>query len=80
MSDVFISYNRYDRDRVASLVHLLKQEGFDVWWDQDIAPGTPFVTEIEKQIKAAKCVVVVWSKTSFDRGWVLFSRPVQPSP
>ena len=71
MSDVFISYTRSDRPRVQGLVDLLRQEGFDVWWDQDISPGMPFATEIEKQIKAAKCVIVIWSKTSVDRGWVL---------
>lgn len=71
MSDIFISYNSNDRDRVERLVRCLEQEGFDVWWDQKISPGAKFVFEIEKQIKAAKCVVVVWSKTSLDRGWVL---------
>ena len=39
MPDIFISYARYDRARVRPLVTALKQQGWEVWWDEDIVPG-----------------------------------------
>jgi hypothetical protein len=70
MSDVFISYTRKNRDRVAALADLLRREGLDVWWDRDLLPGSEWDEEIERQIKGAKCVVVVWSRDSVDRKFV----------
>lgn len=70
MSDVFISYTRKDRDRVESLADLLREAGLDVWWDRDLLAGSHWDEAIEEQIKAAKCVVVVWSKESVQRKWV----------
>jgi len=71
LPDIFISYARSDRARVATIAAALADEGFDVWWDPKIEPGETFRGGIEKALTAAKCVVVVWSKDSVKRNWVI---------
>jgi len=64
MSDVFISYKAEDRRRIQALVQALKADGYSVWWDQHIGTGDEWRQTIERQLDAAKCVIVVWSKRS----------------
>lgn len=64
MSDVFVSYKAEDRVRVASLVQALEAEGLSVWWDMQIAAGSEWREDIQKELDAARCVIVVWSKRS----------------
>jgi len=64
MSDVFISYKAEDRRRVQPLVQALQADGLSVWWDEHIGAGDEWRQTIEKQLDAAKCVVVIWSKRS----------------
>lgn len=42
----------------------MRDAGLDVWWDQDIAPGAPWEATIERQLSAAKVVVVAWSQAA----------------
>jgi hypothetical protein len=39
MADVFVSYARGDKARVAPLVAVVEAQGWSVWWDPDIFPG-----------------------------------------
>jgi serine/threonine-protein kinase len=64
MSDVFISYKAEDRRRIQPLVQALQSEGYSVWWDQHISTGDEWRQTIERQLDAAKCVIVAWSKRS----------------
>ena len=64
MSDVFISYKREDLTAVNRLVESLRAEGVGVWWDQDIPPNAPWEATIEKELAAAKLVIVAWSPAS----------------
>lgn len=64
MSDVFISYKAEDRRRIQPLVQALGADGYSVWWDQHIGTGDEWRQTIERELDAAKCVVVVWSKGS----------------
>jgi serine/threonine-protein kinase len=64
MSDVFVSYKAEDRRRVKPLVDALEADGFAVWWDEQIGGGATWRHEIEAQLNAAPCVIVVWSKRS----------------
>jgi len=64
MSDIFISYASEDRERARLLADALSQNGWSVWWDRTIPPGKEFDQVIEEALDAAKCVVVLWSKTS----------------
>jgi cold shock CspA family protein len=66
MADVFVSYAQEDRAWVRQLVQALKQLGLSVWWDLQIAPGEHYDRVIERELDAAMCIVVVWSKASLD--------------
>lgn len=70
MADIFLSYSRGDRARVARLVTLLESQGYSVWWDSRIGGGEQWDTVIERQIDSASCVVVAWSKESVQSRWV----------
>ena len=70
MADVFVSYIASDRDRVTQLVEALQAAGLSVWWDRGIDVGSTFDREIERELDAARCVVVVWSNASVDSEWV----------
>lgn len=64
MSDVFISYKSEDRRRIQPLVQALEADGYAVWWDQHIGAGDEWRESIERELDAARCVIVVWSKHS----------------
>jgi adenylate cyclase len=70
MADVFVSYARADKARVAPLVAAIEAKGWSVWWDPAIVPGREFDDEIEAEINAAKAVLVVWTPTSVASRWV----------
>lgn len=64
MADVFISYASEDRDRVRPLAEALIARGFDVWWDRALAAGQDYAAIIERELGAAKAVIVVWTNSS----------------
>jgi TolB-like protein len=64
MSDVFLSYKAEDRPRVMPLVDALKADSLSVWWDARITAGSEWREDIQEQLDAAACVIVVWSKRS----------------
>ncbi|MBY0564751.1 MAG: TIR domain-containing protein [Hyphomonadaceae bacterium] len=64
MADVFISYASEDRDRVRPLAEALIQRGFNVWWDRALAAGEDYAATIERELRAAKAVIVVWTRSS----------------
>lgn len=64
MADVFISYKREDRTRIARLAQAIERHGFTVWWDLDLVGGERWSKRIKAELDAAKCVVVVWSNQS----------------
>jgi TolB-like protein/Tfp pilus assembly protein PilF len=70
MADVFISYARVDKARVAPLVAAIEAQGWSVWWDPEIAAGQLFDDQIEAELNKARCVLVVWTPTSVASRWV----------
>ncbi|MBV8403117.1 MAG: TIR domain-containing protein [Gammaproteobacteria bacterium] len=70
MADVFVSYSRSDRTRVAPLVAAIKAKGWTVWWDPSITAGQQFDDQIEAELLAASAVLVVWTPTSVLSRWV----------
>ena len=70
MADVFISYARADKARVAPLVAAIEARGWSVWWDPEITPGQEFDDQIEAEIDAACAVLVVWTPDSVASRWV----------
>lgn len=70
MADVFISYSRENRDCIAQLAAALDADGFQVWWDRRLQSGDEFSTEIEREIEAARAVLVCWSASASASRWV----------
>src|SRR6202167_4086168 len=70
MPDIFVSYSRTDRGRVAPLVAALEAQGWSVWWDPEITPGDEFDALISAELESARAVVVVWTPLSVDSRWV----------
>ncbi len=70
MADVFISYSREDREQVRSIVGILDSAGFSVWWDRALEPGTQWADVIDRELRRACCVLVVWSRHSLNSRWV----------
>ena len=70
MADVFVSYSRSDKARVAPLVAAIKAKGWSVWWDPAIDAGQQFDDQIDAELQAANAVLVVWTPTSVASRWV----------
>ena len=70
MADIFVSYSRQNKARVAPLVRALEAEGWSVWWDPEITPGEEFDTLISRELDQARALVVVWTPDSVDSRWV----------
>ncbi|RVQ66950.1 TIR domain-containing protein [Croceicoccus ponticola] len=68
--DIFISYSREDRPIARLFADALGDEGFDVWWDAALHSGETFDEVIERNLRAAKAVVVLWSPRSVASRWV----------
>lgn len=70
MADIFISYARKDRSKVEPIAKELQAQEWSVFWDRNIRGGTTWDEVIEKELNAAKCVIVVWTKNGVDSKWV----------
>jgi hypothetical protein len=76
LADVFISYKRRMRTRVAELAATLERLKVSVWFDAEIEPGKSFGAVINRELADAKCVLVCWTPDAFapehgdDISWV----------
>lgn len=70
MPDVFVSYNREDREVARAVAGGLEAEGFSVWWDAALRAGEYYEEVTEKNLRSASAVVVLWSKRSVESKWV----------
>jgi adenylate cyclase len=70
VADLFVSYARADKARVAPLVSALEAQGWSVWWDPEIAPGQEFDALIASQLEQTRAVIVVWTPASVQSRWV----------
>jgi adenylate cyclase len=70
MADVFVSYSRSDKARVAPLVAAIEAKGWSVWWDPAIDAGQQFDDQIDAELQAASAVLVIWTPTSVASRWV----------
>src|ERR1051325_9490086 len=64
MFDIFLSYSSRDRQRVQPIHDALAEQGFAVFWDQEVPAGSDWDTWLRKNLNEAKCAVVVWSAQS----------------
>ena len=70
MTDIFISYARDDQDKAKALAAELTRSGYVVWWDQRIGAGADFALDIERELSAAKAVIVIWTAAAAQSHWV----------
>jgi len=69
-TDIFLSYARADQSIARMFADSLVLEGFAVWWDASLRSGETFDEVIEKELRDAKAVVVLWSTRSVASRWV----------
>ena len=68
--DVFISYKREERAKVVEIARRLEALKLKVWFDAQMRSGTTFDAEIDRQVRAAKAVLVCWSPGAVTSDWV----------
>ena len=68
--DIFISYCREERPVARRFAECFADEGFSVWWDAQLHSGETFDEVIERELRAAMAVVVLWSTSSVTSRWV----------
>jgi formylglycine-generating enzyme required for sulfatase activity len=72
MNDIFLSYARTDMAIASMLAKRLRREGWSVFMDIEAIPvGERWDKAIEKELSAARAIVVLWSARSIDRDIVL---------
>lgn len=64
MADVFISYAHKDKEIAERLERALERRGISVFRDTKLHLSEPWDLAIDRELKRAKCVVVVWSRAS----------------
>ena len=70
MAKVFLSYARDDVSAAKQLAECIGRAGHEVWWDHQIEGGSRFTAEIDRELKGADAVVVIWTKSSVESPWV----------
>jgi adenylate cyclase len=70
MARVFLSYAREDADSAKQLAEAIGHAGHEVWWDRHLHGGSQFSSEIDKALKNAEAVVVMWTAASVGSAWV----------
>jgi len=71
MADIFLSYARVDSSKARQFEQALEECGWSVFWDRELVPGEGYRRAIERELKEARCVIVLWSLTSVDSEWVI---------
>jgi adenylate cyclase len=70
LAKVFLSYSREDVAAAKQLAACIDHAGHQVWWDHQIEGGSRFTAEIDRELKGADAVVVIWTKSSVESPWV----------
>jgi adenylate cyclase len=70
LAKVFLSYSREDAAAAKQLAECIGRAGHQVWWDRQIEGGSRFTAEIDRELKGADAVVVIWTKASVESAWV----------
>ncbi len=70
MADIYLSYKREDRPLAEPFSRSFLKMGFSVDFDIELASGARFDDEIERRVREAKCIVVLWTARSVTSDWV----------
>ena len=77
LADVFLSDSRRDAELAVRLAATLRQEGFEVWFDQAIRAGDQWEQTLRGVLASAKAVLVLWSRHSMASPGVQLESDVQ---
>jgi hypothetical protein len=69
--DIFLSYKSEDRERAIIIAQALEKQGLSVFWDRNILGGQKYRKIIGENLKAARCMIVLWSNDSVDADFVI---------
>jgi TIR domain len=70
VADIFISYSKQQPEPTREVAAYLGSQGYSVWWDADLTSGEDFGHVIDRELDAAKAVIVIWTKGSIASKWV----------
>src|SRR3954463_9511139 len=70
MAHVFISYARSDESLASLIADSLREDGFEIWRDDELPAHRAYAEVIEERIKGAAAVVVLWSAEAAKSQWV----------
>jgi hypothetical protein len=70
MADVFLAYSRRNQRKAKQVARALSAAGFSVFQDTAIGPGQHWDQIIERELRAAKAVLVLWSKSAANSDYV----------
>jgi hypothetical protein len=71
VADIFISYKSERRNAVAHVARILEDYGYSVWFDWAVLSGDNFIRLIERELRAARVVLVLWCMRSVQSDYVL---------
>ncbi|MBR3157775.1 MAG: toll/interleukin-1 receptor domain-containing protein [Atopobiaceae bacterium] len=75
---IFISYAHRDSDRVFPVIERLAADGFRIWFDEGIDPGSEWISNIGEHLSAASAVISFLSENSISsqncREEIMFAR------
>jgi formylglycine-generating enzyme required for sulfatase activity len=70
MTEVFISYKSERRRAAEHLAAVLERNGYLVWFDYQLIKGRDFGLQIDRRVREAKALVVLWCTKSVSSRWV----------
>jgi formylglycine-generating enzyme required for sulfatase activity len=70
MSEIFISYKSERRPAAEHMAEILTRHGFPVWYDYRLIKGRDFGLQIDRRVREAKALVVLWCSRSVTSRWV----------
>jgi len=71
VADIFISYSKQHPQPTREVAAYLEREGYSVWWDTNLTSGEIFREVIDRELDAARAVIVIWADHSVTSEWVI---------
>src|SRR5215469_2391797 len=70
MAEVFISYKSERRRAAEHIAAVLERYGYSVWFDYQLIKGRDFGLQIDRKVREARALVVLWCTESVESRWV----------
>lgn len=71
MAEIFISYKSERRKAAEHLGEILRHHGYSIWFDYHLVKGRDFGQQIDRELREAKAIVVLWCSLSVRSRWVI---------